>query len=238
MRGLPNGCVVHVQVVANRAHHHLARVQADADLDVEPLPSPQLLGIPANGLLHVQGSIARPYRMVLMRQRCPKQGHDAVAQHLVHRALVAVDGGHEVFKHRVEELPGLLGVAVGQQLHRALEVRKQDRDLLALAFERAFGGENLLGEIGGRVGERRPCGCLCRCGGPPLTGPDKDAAVLIGCQALTVEELVLEVVERSIVELKLPLEGAIGQAAPLAEQGNHLIQDRNKVHPSLLLPLP
>ena len=60
MRGLPDGGVVHVQVVANRAHHHLAGVQPDADLDVEPLLAPQLLGIPADRLLHVQGGIARP----------------------------------------------------------------------------------------------------------------------------------------------------------------------------------
>ena len=35
----------------------------------------------------------------------------------------------------IEELPGLLGVAVGQQLHRALEVGKEHGDLLAFAFQ-------------------------------------------------------------------------------------------------------
>ena len=90
-----------------------------------------------------------------MRQRRPKQRHDAVAHDLVHRALVAVHGGHHAFQHRVEELAGLFGVAVGQQFHGALEVGKQHRDLLALAFQGAFGGENLLGQIGRRVGLRR-----------------------------------------------------------------------------------
>jgi hypothetical protein len=30
--------------------------------------------------------------------------------------------------------------------------------------------------------------------------------------------------------LKLPLEGAIGQASPLAQQRNHLIHDRDTIH--------
>ena len=33
-----------------------------------------------------------------------------------------------------------------------------------------------------------------------------------------------------LIELELELEGAIGQAAPLAQEGNHLIHDRDKVH--------
>ena len=72
--------------------------------------------------------------MVLMGDRRPKQRHDAVAHDLVHGALVAVHGVHHALQHRVEELARLLGIAVGQQLHRAFEVGKQHRDLLALAF--------------------------------------------------------------------------------------------------------
>ena len=48
----------------------------------------------------------------------------------------------------------LLGIAVGEQLHRALEVGEQDRDLLALAFEGAARGEDPLGQVPRRVGLR------------------------------------------------------------------------------------
>ena len=53
-------------------------------------------------------------------------------------------------------------------------------------------------------------------------------------------QLVHEVVQRIVIELELPLEGAIGHAAPLAQQGDHLIHDRDKVHPvsSLLFAVP
>ena len=54
----------------------------------------------------------------------------------------------------------LFGIAVGEQLHRALEVGEQDGHLLALAFEGATGGDDPLGEVlrgvcVGRRGARR-----------------------------------------------------------------------------------
>ena len=52
---------------------------------------------------------------------------------------------------RVEELARLLGIAVGQELHRAFEVGEKDGDLLALAFQGGPGGEDLLGQVLRRV---------------------------------------------------------------------------------------
>ena len=82
----------------------------------------QLLGVALHRACIAQRRVAGPHRVVLMGQRRTEQRHDAVAHHLVHGALVAVDSFHHAFEHRVEELPGLLRVAVGEQLHRALEV--------------------------------------------------------------------------------------------------------------------
>jgi hypothetical protein len=56
-------------------------------------------------------------------------------------------GLHHPFQHRVQELPGLLGVPIGQELHGALEVGEEDGDLLPFALEGALGGEDLLGEV-------------------------------------------------------------------------------------------
>ena len=49
-----------------------------------------------------------------------------------------------------------------------------------------------------------------------------------------IEQCLGEIVQGVIIQLKLPLEGAIRQAAPLAQERDHLIQDRDKVHPRLL----
>jgi hypothetical protein len=101
-----------------------------------------------------------------------------------------------MFQDGVEELPGLFRIAFGQEFHRALEVRKKHGDLLALPFQGAPRGENLLGQIGGRVGARRLCGYLHARGGwrrgARVPGPHEDAVVFIDCQPLAVQQLVLE----------------------------------------------
>ena len=72
--------------------------------------------------------------MVLMGNGRTEQGHDAVAQHLVHRTLKAVYGVHHVVQSRVEELLGGFGVKIADEFGGVLEVGKQHCDLLALAF--------------------------------------------------------------------------------------------------------
>jgi hypothetical protein len=69
-----------------------------------------------------------------------------------------MDRLHQPVEHRVEELPCFLGIAVGGQFHRALEVGEENGDLFAFAFERGLGGEDALGEVLGRVSSpRRTC---------------------------------------------------------------------------------
>src|SRR5215470_16237931 len=66
-----------------------------------------------------------------------------------------MDGLHHQCQHRIEELACFLGISVGEQLHRPLEVGEENGDLLALAFESRLGGENLLSEMLRGVGFRR-----------------------------------------------------------------------------------
>ena len=200
-----------------------------------------LLRIVAHRLLHRQGGIAGPNRMILMRQRGAEQRHDAVAQDLIDRAFVAVHRRHHPLEHRVEELLRFLGVAIGEQLHRAFEVGKEHGDLFAFAFERTAGGQDLLGEVWWRVGQRRAF-LVWRGWGDgdrgrgEVAGPHQPPARFIGDLLMSKEERVFQVFQRRLIELELPLEGPIGQAAPLAQQDDHLIHDRDKVHPLSSLP--
>jgi plasmid stabilization system protein ParE len=68
---------------------------------------------------------------------------------------VAMHRLHHPFEDRIENLPRFLGITIGQQLHRALEVGKEDGDLLALAFEGRFRVEDLLGEVLGCNSQER-----------------------------------------------------------------------------------
>jgi hypothetical protein len=66
-----------------------------------------------------------------------------------------MDGLHHQLEDWIEDLARLLGIAVGEQLHRALEVGEQDSDLLALTFEGGLGREDFLGEVLRGVGRGR-----------------------------------------------------------------------------------
>jgi hypothetical protein len=90
--------------------------------------------------------------VILVGQRRAEERHDPVAHHLVHRALEAVHGLHHAFEHGVEQLARLLGITIGEQLHRALQVGEEHGDLLALALEGGLGREDLLGQVFGGVG--------------------------------------------------------------------------------------
>jgi hypothetical protein len=135
---LPDGRVIHVQVVADRADHHLSRVQPHSDLDEHALGPSHGLGVLRYRFLHPERRVARAHRVILMGQRRAEQRHDAIAHDLVDGALVAVDGLHHPLEDGVEELARLLGVPVGEQLHRALQIGEEDRHLLTLALQRAL----------------------------------------------------------------------------------------------------
>ena len=64
-----------------------------------------------------------------------------------------------------------------------------------------------------------------------MADPDEHVPVLIGGEPLALDQFGCQVFQCVGVELKLPLERAIRQAAPLAQERGHLIQDRDKVHP-------
>ena len=158
-----------------------------------------------------------------MGHRGAEEGHDAVAQHLVHRALVAVHGVHHEVQGRVEELLGLFRVEVRDQLGGAFEVGKQHRDLLALAFQGAAGGENLLGEIGGRVRQRwRVPGHVAGVWGwRRVPRPDQHLPRLIPGELLRLDEFGLEILEVVVVEVEAPFERPIGHPPLALQQVEH-----------------
>jgi hypothetical protein len=59
-----------------------------------------------------------------------------------------------MLEDRIKKLARLFGIPVRQELHRALEVGEEDRDLLALTLQGGLGGKDLLGEVLGGVGPR------------------------------------------------------------------------------------
>ena len=80
IRRLTDGGVFHVQVVADGAHHHLAGVEAGAELYLDPVRTAELFGVLADGLLHGECRVTGPSRVVLVGQWRAEQRHHPVAQ--------------------------------------------------------------------------------------------------------------------------------------------------------------
>ncbi len=147
--------VVHVEIAVDGPHDDLARVEPDPDLHVDTVRPARLRRVALHELLHPQRRVAGADGMVLVGHRRAEQRHDPIAHHLVDGALVAVDRLHHPLEDGVQELPGLLGIPIGEELHRAFHVGEQHRHLLALALQCGSGNEDLLGEVFGCVGLRR-----------------------------------------------------------------------------------
>jgi hypothetical protein len=147
--------VVHAEVVADPAHDDLAGVEADPRREVEPALPAQRLREAAELVAQVQGRVAGALRVVLVRDRGAEERQDAVAGELVHRPLEAVHALGEQLEEAVHDPVPLLGIELLGELHRALHVGEEDGHLLALALEGAR-GEDLVGEVSGRVGRHRP----------------------------------------------------------------------------------
>jgi len=131
---MPDRRVLDVSL-ANRqgAHHHLARVHPDPRLDGHRARRTQLRRVAPHLLLQAQRRVECPLRVILVRHRRAEQGEDAVASRLRYVAVVPVDGLHHQLQRRIDDGARVLGVELLQQLDRALDVREQRRDGLALA---------------------------------------------------------------------------------------------------------
>ena len=115
-----HGRVVHMQIVANGAHHYLASVQPDAEMQCDAVPAPYVIGVGLHGGLQRQSGIAGAQGVVLMDDWRAKQGHNAVTEHLVDSAFKAVYGGHNPVDGGIEELLSGFGIEVFNELVESL----------------------------------------------------------------------------------------------------------------------
>ena len=150
--GVPDGGVVHAEVIADLAHHYRTGVEADAELERETVLSLDPLPVALHRLLDGQGGMTGPLGMVLVGQGGAEEGHHPVAGELVDGALVAVDLGHQDLEAPVHDLVDLLGVQLLGEGGVVGHVREEDGDDLALPLYRGAGGEDLIGQVLGGVG--------------------------------------------------------------------------------------
>src|SRR5262249_55533823 len=130
-------------------------VEADTDSHGDAVGPKRLARVSLHRLLHPQGGVTSTYPVIFMGERGAEQRHDPIAHHLVHGPLVVVNRLHHALEHRIEKLASLLGITIGEKLHRPPEVGEEHGDLLAFPFQGRFGGEDSFGQLRRRVGSRR-----------------------------------------------------------------------------------
>ena len=140
-RRVTGGGVVHPKVVADGAHDDRTGVDPDPDVDL-------------GSLLHRECGKRGAACVVLVGDRGAEEGHEAVAEELVDRALVAVDLGEGEGEEAVDDPVIFLRASLRRQLGRADDVAEEDAHLFPFALDRAADRENLVTQMAGRVGRR------------------------------------------------------------------------------------
>jgi hypothetical protein len=162
--GTSLGGVIHAQIVADLSDHDLAGVEPHAHGEAQAAGAAELARVARELLGQGQRGMAGALRMVLVGDRRAEQRHDAVAGELVDRALEAMDAVRQDREEPIHDAVPFFGVDALGEIHRALYVGEQHRDLLSFALERASQAEDLFGEVRGRVGARVARGAGGGCG--------------------------------------------------------------------------
>src|SRR5262249_57701400 len=121
----------------------------------------------------MQRRVARPLRVVLVRDWGAEERHDAVARELVHRPLEAMHTRGEDGEEAIDDVVPLLGIELLGKLHRALHISEEHGDLLSLALQGGTGAENLLGEVRRGIRFGRPLSQSRSSRPPPPPPPPK-----------------------------------------------------------------
>ena len=139
----------------------------------------------------------------------------------------------------IQKLLGRFRIQALDEPGRVLDVGKEDSDLFALAFQGGAGSEDLVGEMGRRVGQRRGVWLThparCRCGGwqgrgRDTAGPDQHGVVLVHRYLVHLDEFELDILDIRLIQVELAFERPIRHPALALEQGNRLVQNLLEGH--------
>ncbi len=145
------GRVVHAQIVADLPDDHLARVDAHPHRELDPA-SPERVRIGSQLVHRRERGVTGAAAVVLVSDGSPEERHHAVSGELVDRALESVDACGENLEDAIENAMPVFGVDAVGEAHRIDHIDKEDAHLLALPFESATRGEDLLGEVARGIG--------------------------------------------------------------------------------------
>ncbi len=100
---------------------------------------------------HRQRCVTGTQRMILVRDRCSEQRHDAITGVLVDGALEAMNTAGQDAEEAIKNAVPFFRVHLLGQFLRTFHVREQHRHALALALDSGTRGKNFVSEVPRRV---------------------------------------------------------------------------------------
>ena len=134
--------VVHPQVAPDAADDDEAGVKSLPHPEADTAAPLQFVPVALEGPLNAERGMHRALRMIFVSDGRPEERHDAVAEELVDRALVAMDLGQHQLEGASHEPVDVLRIQSLGHRGEARHVDKEHRDLFALAFEGALRGQD------------------------------------------------------------------------------------------------
>jgi hypothetical protein len=144
---VPDGFVVHAQVVADRADNHWPRVNAYTELDAYAACTLHSGTYACHRLLQGQGRPHRPLGSLLYGQWCTEKRHQAIARELVHRAFIAVHLVDEEFVQLIHEGKQPFLTHLCAQSSVTYQVSEQYRHQLALTRQSPTICQDFVGQV-------------------------------------------------------------------------------------------
>jgi len=130
--------VIGVQIVlADRAHHHLARIDPNPELEIDTVLAAQFLCVAFALRLHEQGSIQGALRVIFVSNGRAEQGKDTIAQQLGDIAFITMHGFHHQHEGGINEAAGFFRIEIFDERGRVFDIGKEGGDSFTLTLSGA-----------------------------------------------------------------------------------------------------
>ncbi len=148
---IPDGRVVPPQLIADPSNDNPSGIDPHADFQFHPMALSKLGAVLLQQPLQTQSREHGPARVVLVGDGRAEKSHEAVAEELIDRPLVAVDFAERQLEEPVEQEVHRLGAQAVGERRRAHQIAEEDGDLLALPFKGCFRLQDLPCQMGRSV---------------------------------------------------------------------------------------
>ena len=149
--GIADDRIIHAQVASDIPGDHHAGMKPNVETETGGKLDRRRIIEPLDIGDQLEGAPGGPLRVIFMGQRCSEDRHDAVTDELVDRPLVLQDARDKIAEAVVQDGRNQFDIHLLRKGSKAGDIRKEDGNVAAFAFDLLAGLEDLAGELGRNV---------------------------------------------------------------------------------------